>query len=268
MLNIGFSTDINNENVKYKIPDIINSIQFMFNIKKLSTEELNNIKKIIVNNKHIENIFVHSSYRINIGSDFIINNNGFYSNSYELLLNEVEYMKKLKINNIILHTGKNKKGLTSYDHILNNMRNFIKYTLNTTTNINIILETSSGQGNETLYDLNEFVNFIQSFENEKNYNKLLICIDTCHIFQAGYNINKSSVIQEVHNIFKPVKDKIKLIHLNSSVYDVGNKIDRHANIGEGYIKTSKLKKFASEYKNAVLILETSEPFDEQIKLLL
>ena len=267
MLNIGFSIDINNENHNYKISDNINSIQFMFNIKKLSIEELNNIKKIIANNKHIENIFIHSSYRINIGSDFIINNNDFYSNSYELLLNEVEYMHKLKINNIILHTGKNKKGLISYDHILNNMRNFIKYTLNN-IDINIILETSSGQGNETLYDLDEFVHFIQSFKNEKNYNKLFICIDTCHIFQAGYNINKSSVIKEVHNIFKPVKDKIKLIHLNSSVYDVGNKIDRHANIGEGYIKTSKLKKFASEYKNAILILETSEPFDEQIRLLI
>ena len=263
-LNIGFSISI--EDPDYNIPEYINSIQFMFNINKLSIGELNTVKKIISNNKHIKNIFVHSSYKINIGSDFIINNNGFYSNSYELLEKEVEYMHKLKINNIILHTGKNKKGLINYEHVLNNMKNFIKYCLKN-IDINIILETSSGQGNETLYDLIEFVNFIQSFEDNINYDKLFVCVDTCHIFQAGYDINKNSVIKEVHKILSPIKDKIKLIHLNSSVYKVGSKIDRHANIGEGYIKTEKLKKFVKEYKNVPLILETSEPFEEQVKLL-
>ena len=67
-------------------------------------------------------------------------------------------------------------------------------------------------------------------------------------------------------LFKPIKKKIKLIHLNSSVYKVGSKIDRHANIGEGYIKTAKLKKFSKEY-NVPLILETKEPFEKQIELL-
>ena len=137
----------------------------MFNINKLSINDLNNVNTIITNNKKIKNIFVHSSYKINIGSDFIINNNGFYSNSYELLEKEIKYMKKLKIENIILHTGKNKNGLINYEHVLNNMKNFIKYSLKN-LDINIILETSSGQGNETLYDLEEFINFIQSFEDE------------------------------------------------------------------------------------------------------
>ena len=72
----------------------------------------------------------------------------------------------------------------------------------------------------------------------------------------------------MHKIFLPIKDKVKVIHLNSSVYDVGNKIDRHTNIGDGYIKTSKLKKFIIPYKNIPLILETSEPFEKQINLLL
>ena len=93
-LNIGFT--INLDDNDYNLPDYVNSIQFMFNINKVSTSELNDIKKFISTNKQIKNIFVHSSYKINIGSDFIINNNGFYSNSYELLEKEVNYMKKLK----------------------------------------------------------------------------------------------------------------------------------------------------------------------------
>ena len=263
-LNIGFT--INLEDNNYNIPNYVNSIQFMFNINNVSITELNDIKKFISSNKQIKNIFVHSSYKINIASDFIINNNGFYSNSYELLEKEVNYMKKLKIENIILHTGKNKKGLMNYEHVLNNMKNFIKYSLKN-LDINIILETSSGQGNETLYDLEEFIHFIKSFEEQENYHRLFICIDTCHIFQAGYDINKNSTIRELHKLFKPIKNKIKLIHLNSSVYKVGSKIDRHANIGDGYIKTEKLKKFSKEYNNVPLILETSEPFEKQIELL-
>lgn len=263
-LNIGFS--INLDSNYFILPKYINSIQFMFNINKLSKSDLQNIKKWINNNKHISNIFIHSSYKINIGSDFIINKNGFYSNSYELLEKEVLYMNHLKINNIILHTGKNKKGLINYEHVLNNMKNFIKYSLKN-LNINIILETSSGQGNETLYDLTEFVNFILSFENETNYNKLFVCIDTCHIFQAGYDINKNSIIKEIHKLFKPIENKIKLIHLNSSLNKIGSKIDRHANIGEGYIKTSKLKRFIKQYHNIPLILETEESFEKQINLI-
>ena len=147
------------------------------------------------------------------------------------------------------------------------MKIFIKHAINN-LDINFILETSAGQNHETLYDLNEFVHFIKSFENEPNYNKLFICIDTCHIFQAGYDINKTFIIKKVNNILKSIKNKIKIIHLNSSKNKMGLGIDRHANIGEGYIKTEKLLKFIKEYDTVPLIMETNYPFEEQINLLL
>ena len=69
-------------------------------------------------------------------------------------------------------------------------------------------------------------------------------------------------------MFEPIENKIKVIHLNDSYYAMGMKIDRHANIGKGHIKVSKLKKFISKYKKIPLILETSKSYKKQMKLIM
>lgn len=266
MLYIGYSIDLPN-NYNKKIKEYFNSIQIMLSSTKISVIDINYINKFFKNNKHLKYIFIHSSYKINIGSDFILNKNEFYSNSFDLFQKEINYMKKFKLNNIIIHTGKNKKNIFTQKHVLNNMYNFIKYSLDT-FDINIILETSSGQGSETLFNLEDFIKFILKFKNHKKYKNLGICIDTCHIFQAGYDLNNSSVIKKIHKMFEPIENKIKVIHLNDSYYEMGMQIDRHENIGQGHIKVSKLKKFISKYKNIPLILETNKPYTKQIKLIM
>ena len=133
--------------------------------------------------------------------------------------------------------------------------------------INLLLETCAGQKGEMLSNLEDFVEFIQKFKDLYFYDQLNICIDTCHIFQAGYDINDDKIIKEIHKIFKPVKDKIKLLHLNDSFNKVGQRIDRHAQIGNGYINVDKLIKFIYPYRNIPMILETMPPYDQQIKLL-
>jgi|SaaInlStandDraft_6_1057023.scaffolds.fasta_scaffold03795_7 deoxyribonuclease IV len=266
MLNIGYSINLPN-NYDKKIKEYFNSIQIMFLSTKISINDINNINKFLKNNKHLKYIFIHSSYKINIGSDIILNKNGFFSNSFELFQNEINYMKKFKLNNIIIHTGKNKGNIFTKEHVLNNMYNFIKYSLDT-FDINIILETSSGQGSETLSNLEDFIKFILKFKNHKKYKNLGICIDTCHIFQAGYDLNNSTTIKKIHKMFRPIENKIKVIHLNDSYYEMGMKIDRHENIGEGYIKVDKLKKFISKYNKIPLILETSKSYKKQMKLIM
>ena len=266
MLNIGYSINLPN-NYDKKIKEYFNSIQIMFLSTKISINDINNINKFLKNNKHLKYIFIHSSYKINIGSDIILNKNGFFSNSFELFQNEINYMKKFKLNNIIIHTGKNKGNIFTKEHVLNNMYNFIKYSLDT-FDINIILETSSGQGSETLSNLEDFIKFILKFKNHNKYKNLGICIDTCHIFQAGYDLNNSTTIKKIHKMFRPIENKIKVIHLNDSYYEMGMKIDRHENIGEGYIKVDKLKKFISKYNKIPLILETSKSYKKQMKLIM
>jgi deoxyribonuclease IV len=238
-----------------------NCIQVFFDSNNLNEKILKKMKKIF---NSFTYIFVHSSYKINIGSNYLINNDDvFYNTSYELLLKEIKYSYLIGASGIVIHIGENTQMKYNNDIIYNNMVTFILQLFSTkiiTSNFNIIFETSSGQRGQMLYDLKEFVDFILLFKKYDFYDKIAVCIDTCHIFQAGYDLNNDKIIKKVHKIFDKIKDKIKLIHLNDSYHPVGKHIDRHQNIGEGFIQTKNLIKFVRPYKNIPMIFEVSNIF--------
>ena len=245
-----------------------NSMQIMFSKTVLSESDITNIKTIT---KNIKNIFVHASYQINIASPFILTNDKkkLYNPALEILKKEIMYTKKIGGKGIIIHMGKNAGLKYDNDVVYNNMVNFI---IQIFKNCNdkmiktIILETPAGQGGEMCSNIAQFVEFILLFKSQPYYDKLGICIDTCHIFQAGYDINDENVINDVHKLFEPVMDKIKLIHLNDSYHPFNNHIDRHANIGDGYIRIINLVKFIKPFikRKVPLVLETSPPYDVQL----
>ena len=280
-LNLGYTISLpfdNNENdTIYKLEDIniikslsknFNCIQIMFTKTKLSLLEIKNIKKLL---KNYKNIFIHSSYQINIGTDLVPSQTDLYNTSIDILINEIELAKKIKAKGIVVHMGKNVKKKFDNEHVYNNMVEFIieffKKIKTKKINTSILLETSAGQGGEMCSNLNDFVNFILKFSKLYFYYQLNICIDTCHIFQAGYDINNIKIINQVHKIFYPIKDKIKLIHLNDSYYSVGSHIDRHEQIGKGMIQVDKLIKFIYPYKTIPMILETIGPYEDQLSFL-
>ena len=80
-------------------------------------------------------------------------------------------------------------------------------------------------------------------------------------------LNNDNEIIQIHKILEPVQDKIQLIHLNDSYHQVGQHIDRHEQIGQGYIKIDQLIKFIFPYRNVPMILETKPPYDKQIALI-
>jgi len=247
----------------------INAIQIMFSKKHITSDEIKNIHKQI---KKFKYSYVHSSFKINIGSELFVTNDGLFNNSINLLVEEILYSNKLNANGIIVHLGKNTRKQYNESIVYNNMilnitELFNKLKKLKKIKIPILIETSSGQGGEMCYDLKDFVNFIISFKNTYFYEYIGICIDTCHIYQAGYDINNDEIIKKVHKILYPIKNKIKLIHLNSSLKNLGMHIDKHAPIGEGYIKTKQLVKFVLPYKKIPMILETNPPYLKQIDLL-
>lgn len=251
-----------------KLSKNFNCIQIMFTKQKLSSKELNVIKEIV---KNYKKIYVHASYQINIGADLIPSQTDLYSSGIEIFLNEIDYAVKIKSKGIIIHMGKNVSNKYEPSHIYNNMVKFIielfKKLKSKKINLPILLETPAGQGGEMCWNLNEFVEFITKFSKLNFYSQLGICLDTCHIFQAGYDLNNSKIIKQVHKIFEPIKEKILLIHLNDSYYSMGNRIDRHEQIGKGKIQIDKLIKFIYPYKNISMILETTGPYEQQIKKL-
>jgi hypothetical protein len=97
-----------------------------------------------------------------------------------------------------------------------------------------LLETPAGQKNETLTDVNDFCDFIELIRLEV---PIGVCVDTCHVFAAGY---------EPLNYLRAVHERVgvKLVHFNDSVQGWGSGVDRHADIGFGRIPYPLLIKVA------------------------
>jgi deoxyribonuclease-4 len=242
-------------------------VQIMFSKTKLSSKQIKEISSIV---RGYKAVYVHASYQINMGADLIPDKTDLYSTGIEIFLNEIGWSKKIGSKGIVVHMGKNVKKKYEPDHIYNNMVKFIvelfKKLEKKKINIPILLETPAGQGGEMCWDINEFVEFIQRFSTQPFYSQLGVCLDTCHMFQAGIDFNDSKVIKKIHKTLEPIKDKIGLIHLNDSFHPVGSHIDRHEQIGKGQIQVNQLIKFIYPYKKIPMILETIGPYEQQIKL--
>lgn len=119
----------------------------------------------------------------------------------------------------------------------------------------VLLETMSGKGSEVGRNFEEIRAIIDRVELN---NKLGVCLDTCHIWDGGYDIvnNPDGVIEEFDRIIG--LNRLKAIHLNDSLNPLGSHKDRHAKIGAGYIGADALVKFInrSELKGLPVILET------------
>jgi deoxyribonuclease IV len=240
----------------------VSNIQLYIN-PSINSKKYKKIKQKL-KNKNIS-CYIHSCQKINICSDWD-------ETSWHViyLIYEIKMAYLIGAKGIVIHTG-NK--LTRDKVIaLNNAYSFLLYIHNETlkeSNVKIIIETSAGEGTEILYDLEDFIKFIEKF---KNNNRIGVCLDTCHIFSAGYDIRNSKIFNQVLALFnkKVGLDKLILVHLNDSKYGLGKRKDRHDSLGYGNIGRKAIKYIVKKLKtlNIPIILETPEihHFDEIIWL--
>ena len=121
----------------------------------------------------------------------------------------------------------------------------------------VLIETMSGKGSEigkTIEEINEIISKVILKD------KVGVCLDTCHIFDGGYDIVNSPrhIIEEFDKIIGI--DKLKALHVNDSKNELGSKKDRHAKIGEGNIGAKGIIDFLSlkEIENLPCVLETPQ----------
>lgn len=217
-------------------------------------------------------IIIHSSYTHNIASDW--DKHSWWIKNLEL---ELFYAHKLGASALVLHLGKYLE--LSQEEAFNNMYTCLVYIHNRTKeykNIKILLETSSGQGTEMCYRLEELSRFFKKFsknDNKELKDRIKLCVDTCHIFAAGYNLKTETDVKLYLEAFNELIgiNNIYLIHLNDSVVDVGCRRDRHENIGKGFIGLDGLTYFFNYFKRlkVPIVLETpSAGYIYEIPLLL
>jgi deoxyribonuclease IV len=176
----------------------------------------------------------------------------------------------------VVHVGKH-LDLTVTEG-LDNMYNSLKYVVDfikeRKLSSYIILETAAGQGSELLKtrdsSLEDFAHFYNRFDSEDK-NHLKICVDTCHIFAAGYDIRHKEQVKNFFDEFNSLIDmkNIALIHLNDSKSDCGSCVDRHEILGCGKIGINGLRHFIryAIYYKIPTVLETPSDYVSELELI-
>lgn len=135
--------------------------------------------------------------------------------------------------------------------------NQVLYKEQTTT---VLLETMAGKGSEVGRNFEELRAIIDRVELEE---KIGVCLDTCHVWDAGYDIAEhlDNVLEEFDRVIG--LERLKAIHLNDSMNPLGSHKDRHARLGEGYLGIEALQRIVQHdrLQGLPFILET--PNDEE-----
>ena len=202
----------------------------------------------------VEKILAHASYTINPCSD----KEETRIFALETMADDLNRLTALNGQYYNFHPGCHvgqgiETGLTQIVSLINHL-------LSTQTNTTVLLETMSGKGSEIGSTFDEIAAIINRSNDAE---KLGVCMDTCHIYSAGYDIvhHLDDVLEEFDQ--KIGLKRLKMIHLNDSLTPFNSHKDRHAKIGAGSIGTEAIIRLINHplLKNLPFILETPNVFE-------
>ncbi len=194
------------------------------------TEEVIEKFHSALNQTHLQEIMSHASYLINLGSP----REEVCAKSRIAFREEIQRCLDLGITYLNFHPGAALKEPVEkcLDLIVEGM--LLAEDLIDSDDFVLLLETTAGQGSVVGWRFEELAYII---ERTKDRLPVGVCIDTCHIFAAGYDCRTEIAWQKTLKEFDAIVglDKLYAFHLNDSVFDIGEKKDRHAALGEGKI---------------------------------
>lgn len=202
------------------------------------------------NNIDYSKVIVHAPYIINLANN---KEQDKFDFSVRFLKEEIERCEALGVKYLVLHPGSH-VGLGKEEGI-RNIQKALNMVLNLDTNhVMILLETMAGKGTEIGSTIDELKEIIDGVENKE---RIGVCLDTCHLNDSGYNLEKfDEILDEIDK--KISLDKVKCIHINDSKNAIGAHKDRHENIGFGDIGFDTLINiiYNKRLKDIPKILET------------
>ena len=203
-------------------------------------------------------IFGHANYLINLAAT----NPQFHANSIRALSEELVRADQLELPFLVLHPGAHlgageeaglEKIVNSIDEVLRKIRH---------VKTKIALETTAGQGSCIGY---RFEHLAYIIANVREPQRLVVCLDTAHLFAAGYDIASETSMRKTLREFDRVigRDRLVAIHLNDSRTTRGSRVDRHEHIGQGRIGPDAFRFIMrdSRFRKIPKVLETPKGKD-------
>ena len=221
-------------------------------------------EKMKENGVILDKVIVHAPYIINLANpdpekhEFAIN----------FLKQEVSRCEQLGIKNMVLHPGSHVgEGI---DRGIELIVDGLNKVLKDDKSVCILLETMAGKGSEVGSNFTEIKRILDGVEKKE---LIGVCMDTCHIHDAGYDLNDFDKVLDEFDKIVGIKN-VKCLHINDSKNSMGARKDRHENIGKGYIGLDNLIKviYNKKLDDIPKILETPyindvAPYKEEIALI-
>ncbi len=196
--------------------------------KPLQQEDIDTFKHAW-NNSTIQSVIAHAAYLINLGSP----NPNTQKKSAESLIDELTRCHQLGIPYLVLHPGSraDSSELQSLQKIVDQLDYVFEAAPGNST---ILLETMAGQGKNLCY---RFEQLATIYDKSKHKDRLGVCVDTCHVFAAGYDLRTQQTYDALWKEFDSIigLDLLKAIHINDSKKGLGSRVDRHEHIGKGLL---------------------------------
>ncbi len=123
--------------------------------------------------------------------------------------------------------------------------------------VTLLMETTAGQGSAMNRSFDELAALLDDLQGDA---RLAVCLDTCHVFAAGYDLRTPAAYAKTMDAFetKVGLDRLKVVHCNDSQKDLGSKVDRHANLGQGKIGLEAFRMLVNDprFAGKPIVLET------------
>jgi deoxyribonuclease-4 len=206
----------------------------------------------------IAHVVVHDSYLINLAAP----GDELWEKSIAAFGHELERCEALGIPAIVTHPGAHtgsgeEAGLEREAVALNRL--FERGVGGDTV---VLLETTAGQGSCLG---NRFEHLARLFELVPHHERLGVCVDTCHIFAAGYDIRTPATYAATFAELERVVglERVRCIHLNDSQKGLGSRVDRHSHIGQGEIGLEAFRLIVNDprFRAVPMIIETPKGDD-------
>jgi len=234
--------------------------------KPLETKDIDRwfkeLEKSGIQTKHI---LPHDSYLINLGHP----ETDARAKSFDGFVHEIQRCEILKLDRLNFHPGSHLRKI-SEEECLNNIAEAMNRAIEITKDVKLVIENTAGQGSNLGYKFEHLAYIIDKIEDK---NRVGVCIDTCHMFTAGYDIRTRETYDKTWNEFDAIVGRKYLMgmHINDSKPPLGSRVDRHDSLGLGKIGWDAFRFIMNDERmdDIPLILETinEEIWADEIKAL-
>jgi deoxyribonuclease-4 len=157
----------------------------------------------------------------------------FYQQSIRSIVTDLQRAEQLGAQYLIIHIGHRME--SSEDEAIESVSQGINLAFEKVKNgVMLLMENTAGQGTEIGYTFEQIKKIVEGVHDRQ---RVGVCLDTAHTFEAGYDVSNKEGLEETLEKFDKTVGlrRLHLIHLNDSKTPLGSRKDRHWHIGEGYI---------------------------------